>query len=152
LSHSLAPRNIPILASAKPNRLTNPPNSQYISASISTPTITKFLMVSYIASRRGYPSWWNDSDRAAADKVNTEILPAYYQAKVAADEHLAALAHKRGKGFQAINLRPGTLKDGEGTGRVNLGQHSPLLLDEGWSIFPSFMLIHVQAKHQLEAT
>jgi hypothetical protein len=108
---------------------------QYISASLSTPTIIKFLMVSYIASRRGYPSWWNDEDRAAANKVNTEILPAYYQAKVAADEHLAALAHNRGKGFQAINLRPGTLKDGAATGKVNLGKCSPRLL--GWILYTS---------------
>lgn len=78
-------------------------------------------MVSYIASRRGYPSWWNDDDKAAADKVNNEILPAYYKAKVDADEHLAALAHKRGKGFQGINLRPGTLKDDKAKRKVNIG-------------------------------
>ncbi|ETN43884.1 uncharacterized protein HMPREF1541_11015 [Cyphellophora europaea CBS 101466] len=96
----------------------------YISAAANTPSITKFLMISYVASRRGYPSWWNAEDRAAADKVNTETLPAYYKAKVAADEHLAAVAKKRGKGFQAINLRPGTLADDEGTGRVWLGKTS----------------------------
>jgi hypothetical protein len=86
-------------------------------------------MISYIASRRGYPSWWNSEDHAAADKVNTETLPAYYQAKVAADEWLAALTKKRadggigeGKAFQAINLRPGTLTDGKGSGRVSLGE------------------------------
>ena len=79
-------------------------------------------MVSYIASRRGYPSWWTADDRAAADKVNNEILPHYYKAKVDADEHLAALAHKRGAGFQDINLRPGTLSDDEGTGKVSMGE------------------------------
>lgn len=84
--------------------------------------MTKFLMVSYISSRRGYPSWWNDEDKAAADKVNNETLPAYFKAKVDADEHLAALAHKRGKGFQAINLRPGTLKDERATGKVTIGK------------------------------
>jgi nucleoside-diphosphate-sugar epimerase len=88
-------------------------------------------MVSYIASRRGYPSWWNQSDREAADKVNTQTLPAYYKAKVAADEHLAALAKKRGQGFQAINLRPGTLTDDEGTGKVWLGQYLARLLGMG---------------------
>ena len=81
-------------------------------------------MVSYIASRRGYPSWWTADDRAAADKVNTQTLPAYYKAKVAADEHLAALAKKRGKGFQAINLRPGTLSDDPAGGKVWLGEFS----------------------------
>jgi hypothetical protein len=94
---------------------------QYISASANDPSITKFLMVSFISSRRGYPSWWTEEDRVAADKVKTEGLPAYYRAKVAADEHLAALAKKRGKGFQAINLRPGTLKDEPATGKVLLG-------------------------------
>ena len=79
-------------------------------------------MVSYISSRRGYPSWWNDEDKAAADKVNDEVLPAYFQAKVDADEHLAALAHKRGKAFQAINLRPGSLTDEVATGKVLLGE------------------------------
>lgn len=82
-------------------------------------------MVSYIASRRGYPSWWNADDKAAADKVNTETLPHYYKAKVAADEHLAALAKKRGSGFQAINLRPGTLSDEAATGKVWLGELCP---------------------------
>ena len=84
-------------------------------------------MVSYIASRRGYPSWWNAEDRAAADKVNNEILPHYYKAKVAADEHLAALAKKRGSGFQGINLRPGTLSDDPATGKVWLGEFDLLL-------------------------
>lgn len=89
---------------------------------MATPSISKFLMVSYIGSRRGYPSWWTQEDRDAADKVNTQILPAYYKAKVAADEHLAALAKKRGKGFQAIDLRPGTLSDDPATGKVWLGE------------------------------
>ncbi|KIW68035.1 hypothetical protein PV04_04007 [Phialophora macrospora] len=100
----------------------------YISASLATPTVKKFLLVSYIASRRGYPPWWNDQDREAADKVNHEILPHYYKAKVEADEHLEALTKKRldsgDKEFQAINLRPGTLTDAAGTGKVNLGKTS----------------------------
>jgi hypothetical protein len=83
-------------------------------------------MVSFISSRRGYPSWWTEEDRTAADKVKTEGLPAYYKAKVAADEHLAALAKKRGEAFQAINLRPGTLKDEPATGKVLLGM-TPLM-------------------------
>ena len=41
----------------------------YISASIHSPTVKKFLMISYIASRKGYPKWWNDDDKKAADKV-----------------------------------------------------------------------------------
>ncbi|EXJ69662.1 uncharacterized protein A1O5_06733 [Cladophialophora psammophila CBS 110553] len=98
----------------------------YISASLAIPSVRKFLMVSYHASRKGYPPWWTDEDRKAADNINQNILPHYYQAKVEADEHLEALAKKRldsgDKQFQAINLRPGTLSDKPGTGKVALGK------------------------------
>ena len=116
----------------------------YISASLATPSVKKFLLVSYIAvsatspppslhaemsqSRKGYPPWWSDEDKRAADKVNNEVLPHYFKAKVEADEHLEALTKKRldsgDKEFQAINLRPGTLTDAPGTGKVNLGKTS----------------------------
>ncbi|KAJ9644287.1 uncharacterized protein PV06_05264 [Exophiala oligosperma] len=98
----------------------------YISASLATPTVSKFLMVSYIASRKGYPPWWSEEDKKAADHVNNDVLHNYYLAKVEADEHLEALAKKRldngDKAFQAINLRPGTLSDSPGTGKVKMGQ------------------------------
>ncbi|EXJ61047.1 hypothetical protein A1O7_05200 [Cladophialophora yegresii CBS 114405] len=100
----------------------------YISASLAMPSVKKFLLVSYIASRNGYPPWWTDEDKKAADKVNQEILPHYFKAKVEADEHLEALTKKRrdsgDKDFQAINLRPGSLTDAPGTGRVKLGKTS----------------------------
>ena len=83
-------------------------------------------MVSYVASRKAYPKWWNQEDIKAADKVNQEILPHYFKAKVEADEHLAALAHKRRQddaAFQDINLRPGTLTDGM-AGKISLGRTS----------------------------
>lgn len=83
-------------------------------------------MVSYIASRKGYPPWWSEEDKKAADHVNNDVLHNYYLAKVEADEHLEALAKKRldsgDKAFQAINLRPGTLSDSPGTGKVKMGQ------------------------------
>ena len=86
----------------------------------------KFLIVSYISSRHGRPSWWSDEDQKNSTKFNTEILPDYFKAKVAADEHLLALAHKRSSQgdsiFQAINLRPGALTDDPATGRVTLGK------------------------------
>ncbi|KIW99409.1 uncharacterized protein Z518_11397 [Rhinocladiella mackenziei CBS 650.93] len=100
----------------------------YISASLAMPSVSKFLLVSYIASRRGYPPWWTAEDKQAADHVNTKVLPHYFQAKVEADEHLEALAKKRldsgDAAFQAIDLRPGTLTDSPGTGRVSLGKTS----------------------------
>lgn len=81
-----------------------------------------------IQSRKGYPPWWNDEDKKAADKVNTEILANYFRAKVEADEHLEALTKKRldsgDKDFQSINLRPGTLTDAPATGKITLGKTS----------------------------
>lgn len=99
----------------------------YISASLAKPEVKKFLIISYIASRRGRPSWWTDEDQAAAEHVNTKVLPHYFAAKVEADEHLAAAAKKRNEkdpSFQAINLRPGTLKDDPSSGKVSLGKTS----------------------------
>ncbi|KEF54880.1 uncharacterized protein A1O9_09323 [Exophiala aquamarina CBS 119918] len=100
----------------------------YISASLATPSISKFLLVSYIASRKGYPPWWSDEDKKAADHVNNNVLPDYFKAKVEADEHLEALTQKRlesgDKSFQSINLRPGTLSDDPPSERVSLGKTS----------------------------
>src|SRR3954469_6685808 len=67
----------------------------FTKASIHSPSIKKFLTVSYISSRRNKPSWWSDADWAYATKVNEEILPAYHKAKVAADEVLTVLAKER---------------------------------------------------------
>jgi nucleoside-diphosphate-sugar epimerase len=99
----------------------------YVSAAAARDHVKKFLLVSYIASRRGRPSWWSDDDQAAAENVNTKILPAYFAAKVEADEHLAAVAKKRNAkdpGFQAIDLRPGTLTDEPSSGKITIGKTS----------------------------
>lgn len=58
--------------------------------------------------------------------MNTEILPTYAKAKQEADEYLTALAVQRKRDpskhhFQAINLRPGILKDDPATRKVELG-------------------------------
>ena len=96
-----------------------------ISASIANPQVKKFLMVSYIASRRNRAPWWTDEDWEAAQNVNNKVLPAYFAAKVEADEHLLAASKKRMDGgdstFQMINLRPGTLSDDPSTGKVKMG-------------------------------
>lgn len=104
----------------------------FTKASIHTPSIKKFLTVSYLSSRRNRPSWWTDTDWASAQKVNNEVLPTYYEAKVAADEVLTVLAKERyddeaKKGvadkdrFHGISLRPGTLTD-ENAGGVLMGK------------------------------
>ena len=95
----------------------------FISASVQNKAVTKFLMISYLGSRRKRASWWTDEkDWAAGQKFNNEIAPAYYHAKLEADEHLTALAKERGNDFHAIDLRPGTLTDGQATGVVSLGK------------------------------
>ena len=54
--------------------------------------------------------------------MNTSVLPDYYKAKIEADECLTALASKRGSGFEAVILRPGSLTDDGETGKVSLGK------------------------------
>ncbi|KAI4945041.1 hypothetical protein J4E91_008386 [Alternaria rosae] len=104
----------------------------FTKASIHTPSIKKFLTVSYLSSRSGRAPWWNEEDWKAAQKVNTEILPNYFKAKVAADEVLTILSQDRvtqeekdgapaDQRFCGISLRPGTLTE-EPAGKVKMGK------------------------------
>ncbi|KAF4542240.1 Nad dependent epimerase dehydratase family protein [Lasiodiplodia theobromae] len=93
----------------------------FIKASTTSPSVSAFLMVSYLASRRTKPAWWSDAEWATATKLNTETLPDYAKAKIAADEYLAAMTKKRGGDFRGICLRPGTLTEGP-AGGVELGK------------------------------
>ena len=104
----------------------------FTKASVHTPSVKKFLNVSYLASRRGRPLWWSNEDWESAQRLNREILPHYYQAKVAADEVLTVLSKERyneeaekgipvNERFAGISLRPGTLTD-EKAGGVEVGQ------------------------------
>jgi nucleoside-diphosphate-sugar epimerase len=97
----------------------------YIEAASTTKSVKKFLMVSYNGSRRNKPSWWSDEEWKKYQEVNQGALKNYYIAKVEADEALQAWSKKRQRNdpaFQAINLRPGTLTDEKGTGRISLGK------------------------------
>jgi NAD(P)H-binding len=99
----------------------------FIKAAVDAPSVSKFLMVSFIASRKNRAPWWTDEDWKAAQHVDNEVLPDYYKAKVEADEYLAALAkqrHEEDPQFQAITLRPGTLSDEPATGKVLMGKTS----------------------------
>jgi hypothetical protein len=104
----------------------------FTKASIHTTSVKKFLTVSYLASRRGRPSWWSEKDWETAQKTNNEVLPTYYKAKLAADEVLTVLATERydeeaqrnvplNERFSGISLRPGTLTD-EKAGGVLVGK------------------------------
>ncbi|KAL1861931.1 hypothetical protein Plec18170_000755 [Paecilomyces lecythidis] len=99
----------------------------FIAASFSYPSVTKFLLISHVGSRRKQPSWWSDEDWAHIVHLDTEVLPTYARAKLEADEYFTAAAAKRKQEgrpghFQAINLRPGLLTDHKATGKVQLGR------------------------------
>ncbi|KAF9021399.1 hypothetical protein BDZ89DRAFT_1071511 [Hymenopellis radicata] len=96
-------------------------------AAAATPSIKAFLTVSALSSRRQKAPWWSDEDWAIVERMNKEVLPAYYKAKLSADECLTAVAHKRNAAsnaspFAAILLRPGGLSDGAASGKVQLGK------------------------------
>ncbi|KAI9925002.1 hypothetical protein ASPWEDRAFT_176268 [Aspergillus wentii DTO 134E9] len=99
----------------------------FIAATFATPSITKFLLVSHIGSRRHQPPWMSDDDWARPLHVNTNVLPVYAKAKLEADEYLTALAAKRKQDasagpFQSILLRPGLLTETGATRKVALGK------------------------------
>lgn len=94
----------------------------FIEAAAGTPRVSKFLLISYVGSRRGKAPWWSEADWTATQEVNNGVLKNYYPAKIAADECLTALSVKRGSGFVGICLRPGNLTEEEGEGKVALGK------------------------------
>ncbi|KAL4927631.1 uncharacterized protein BDV17DRAFT_292370 [Aspergillus undulatus] len=104
----------------------------FISASYAHPRVTKFLLVSWIGSRRNRPSWFTDADWAHSRNTFDNVLPTYAKAKLEADEYLTAHAAARAKQvsagggkvnvLDAICLRPGQLSDESATGKVKLGK------------------------------
>lgn len=81
----------------------------------------RFLLISYLGSRKTKPAWWSEESWEEIKKVNEGPLKNYYEAKVAADEVLYELGRKGGSGFVGIDLRPGTLVDKK-AGKVELGK------------------------------
>ncbi|KAL4944778.1 hypothetical protein BDV06DRAFT_209999 [Aspergillus oleicola] len=102
----------------------------FISASYAHPRVSKFLLVSWIGSRRTKPSWFTDADWAHSRNTFDNVLPTYAKAKLEADEFLTAHAAARAKAtasgkagvLDAICLRPGQLSDEPATGKVKLGR------------------------------
>lgn len=97
----------------------------FITTSLQTPRITKFLLISHLGSRRTQPRWMDPEDWKFVTHINDDVLPAYYKAKLEADEYLTALSRKVRESrpdFQAICLRPGLLSDALPTGLVQLGR------------------------------
>ncbi|KAK4227296.1 hypothetical protein QBC38DRAFT_478120 [Podospora fimiseda] len=93
----------------------------FIRASAATPSIKRFLLVSYLTSRANKPSWWPDSAWDAAVEMNKTVFINYYKAKIAADKELYRVSKERGPEFVGIDLRPGALTD-EPAGPVELGK------------------------------
>ncbi|KAM5436306.1 hypothetical protein MferCBS31731_005999 [Microsporum ferrugineum] len=98
----------------------------FIHAAMSQPSITKFLLISHIGSRRKPAPWWTASDRESVDRIKA-AMPDYYKAKLDADEYFSVMAVQRKEKhgdtrFQAVNLRPTTLSDDPATGTVELGR------------------------------
>ncbi|KAM0168075.1 hypothetical protein ACHAPF_011357 [Botrytis cinerea] len=95
-----------------------------IKAAASTLEVTKFLMISFPASRRKKAPWWDNTDyQAFLDE--TRAYPEIAEAKLNADEYLVAMAKQRNDespdSFQAISLRPSWLSNAP-SGRVHLGK------------------------------
>ncbi|KAF9878881.1 nad dependent epimerase dehydratase family protein [Colletotrichum karsti] len=91
----------------------------FVKASVATPSVKKFILVSYLASRKNKPTWWSDDEWQGALDVNKK-LSNYFKAKVAADEVLWEESRTR-PDFAGVSLRPGTLSD-EPAGKVEFGK------------------------------
>lgn len=97
----------------------------FIRAAIATPSISKFLLVSTLLTRRNKASWWSEEEWKEVRRYFTQVMPTYCEAKLAADESLSVLGTEReekDEGFRWVCLRPGTLNDDDGKGKVELGK------------------------------
>ena len=84
--------------------------------------VKRFIMVSAVdvrSDKKPEPNWYNDDDKARSKKM-WEVLNAYMHAKLKADIDLRTKNDQRG--LQYTIVRPGTLLDDEGTGKVNAGR------------------------------
>lgn len=93
----------------------------FIRAAADIPTITRFLLVSFLGCRRASPPWWKGEDwEAHLDALNNGPLADYYKAKLAADEELYKVS-RASSSLVGIDLRPPTLTD-DPAGAVTLGK------------------------------
>jgi len=96
--------------------------NRFFSFALAAPSVTQFLTVSASVARREPASWWSENDRETYKK-GWESIPGYCEAKTAHDEFLSAESRKTNqKNWRSIVLRPGTLSDDKGSGKVDLGK------------------------------
>lgn len=94
----------------------------FIRAAAATSSVSKFILVSYLGSRRGKAEWWSDEEWKATQEINDGVLKNYYPAKLAADEALNAAYGGGKEGRVGVSLRPGNLTDEGAEGKVALGK------------------------------
>ncbi|XDG05403.1 hypothetical protein ABKA04_005018 [Annulohypoxylon sp. FPYF3050] len=92
----------------------------FIRASIATPSITKFVMISFIGCRYKKAPWIDEAHWQQYLKSTRNHYQRYYEAKLPADKVLYVEGKKR-KDFAGLCLRPGRLTM-EPVGNVSLGK------------------------------
>jgi hypothetical protein len=91
-----------------------------------TPTVKRFILVSYLGSRRKPAPWWSETSVGRFHSGN-QALKTYYEAKLPPDELLYRLSRTDAvvgdprRGFAGIVIRPGTLTM-ESAGAIDLGK------------------------------
>ncbi|EEA20931.1 hypothetical protein TMatcc_000934 [Talaromyces marneffei ATCC 18224] len=98
----------------------------FIASSFAAPSVTKFLLISHMGSRKVKPSWLSEDGWKRTQWLWSVGLPDYCKAKWEADQYQTALAaitkqREPTRKFQSISLRPGHLIDDPATGKVALG-------------------------------
>ncbi|KAI0015714.1 NAD dependent epimerase/dehydratase [Xylariomycetidae sp. FL0641] len=93
----------------------------FIRASVATPAVRRFVMISFITSRRAKAPWWDEATWKAQQEGVLTQLKRYYEAKIAADQVLCEESRKRPDDFAGICLRPSALTL-EPAGKVQLGK------------------------------
>lgn len=92
----------------------------FICAAVATPSIIKFVLISFIGCRYQKAPWLDEAHWQQYLVSTRNPFERYYKAKIVADRELYKAGKKR-KDFAAISLRPSRLTM-EPVGKVSLGK------------------------------